>query len=144
MRRFPLFLVMLSLFSAFAFGEVEPARPAVPAKSAASNVDLGPEPEPWKGKPYDFKFNLSVMAGAGIIGSQVGFGLNGLVAFKIDHDGFLDDINDQVFLELSGGPVFMQGSTLGAWSAHLRWDFHKNETWSFYAIGGFGGNFGSG
>ena len=82
------------------------------------------------------------MAGLGVAGNSLGFGLNFAAAFKILHQGFIDDVNDQVFIELIGGPLFVSGTVAGFYGAHLRWEFHKNDMWTFYALGGLGGNYG--
>ncbi|MEZ4751290.1 MAG: hypothetical protein R3B54_11930 [Bdellovibrionota bacterium] len=95
--------------------------------------------EEWKGKPLPTNMSFAAMAGAGVIGGTVGFGLTGAIAFKIAHEGFIPDINDQVFLEFQGGPLFLSPSAAATYGLFLRWDFHKNEDFSLYSLGGFGG-----
>ncbi len=35
--------------------------------------------------------------------------------------------------------MFIAGGTGLQWSGHLRWDFNKDEDWTFYGLGGIGG-----
>lgn len=126
-----------NLFLGLLFSHVAVA--ASPAKPA---VSLEPEPEAWKGKPYATLFQFSFMSGVGLLGSSVGLPLNGAVAVKIAHQGFVDDINDQAYLELMGGPLFVSNTLVGTYSLHLRWDFHKNDYWTFYSLGGLAAEFG--
>lgn len=97
--------------------------------------------EDWKGEPYLDEFSTSVLSGIGWVNGVVGFGLHGTVAKKILHRGFIDDLNDQVFIETQFGALFVTGGTAFPWSVHLRWDFHQNTLWTFYATGGLGGTF---
>jgi hypothetical protein len=127
------------LLSLFVIGQLALATPpAMPA------VNIEPEPEQWKGKPYDHRFQFSFLPGVGVIGASAGFSLNGAAAVKILNTGFLDDVNDQAYVEALAGPCFLNGLTTIQYSSHLRWDFHKNEFWSFYALGGIGGTLGGG
>lgn len=80
------------------------------------------------------------LMGLGIIDTSAGFALLGTISQKAVPDGFIPDINDSASIEFQGGPVFMSGATPFMYSAHLRWDFHKDEKWSFYSLGGLGGN----
>jgi hypothetical protein len=115
---------------------------AVATPPAQPAVNLEPEAEQWKGKPYNHQFQFAFLPGLGLIGQSAGLSLNAAVSFKILHTGFLADVNDQAYLELFGGPCFFGSVTAAIYSAHLRWDFHKNDFWSFYALGGVGGSFG--
>lgn len=96
--------------------------------------------EPWKGEPYSEKFSISGTTGLAVLDGRAGVGLNGNFAGKILHRGFLDDVNDQLYLEGSAGTIFLMGKSAFVYSGHLRWDFHLDEDWTFFAIGGFGGN----
>ena len=96
--------------------------------------------ENWHGKPYDNLFDVGGMTGMGILDGRVGYEVRGSVAVKVAHHGFFPDINNQLFLELQPGILFISGSTAFTYSLHLRWDFNMNEDWSFYAVGGFGGD----
>ena len=79
------------------------------------------------------------MAGLGFIDSGVGFLVTGNVAKKLLDHGFIPDINNQVFVEVELGPLFIKGTTAFDYSLQLRWDFNKDPEWTFYAIGGVGG-----
>lgn len=133
MRRFPVVFLSLVLFVSLAQAETKP--------SVAAYASPEPEPEMWKGKPYDAVFGFSFMPGLGIAGPVAGFALNGAISVKIAHEGFIKDINDQAHLEVMGGPLFMSGVTAAVFSMHLKWDFVKNEFWTFYSVGGVGALF---
>ena len=95
--------------------------------------------EMWKGQSPGTRFNIGAMGGLAIVGSSAGGVLLGNVAVKILNRGFVgNDINDQVFVETQVGPVFFAGSTHVNLNFHLRWDFHKDEDVSLYALGGAG------
>ncbi len=130
---------LLALLISFSFALSSFAAPAVPA-TPGSNLE--PEAPQWKGKPYDTRFQFSALTGVGLMGANTGFSLYGAAAYKLLHEGFLEDINDQVYLEVMGGPIFVSGNVGGVVSGHLRWDFHRTEIWSFYALGGIGFEFG--
>lgn len=109
--------------------------------SLSSLAEEPPQEEQWKGTPYSNDFALGVLGGIGHVNGTAGFSLPLTVSAKIAHEGFLDDINDQVHIELAVGPLFVSGGTVVEYSLHMRWDFHKNYLWSLYAVGGFGGKF---
>lgn len=127
LRRLPHLILMLTLLNVSAWAKKD------------AGVSIEPEPEQWKGKPYDSQIQLGGMAGMSVVGASLGFTVLATGAFKIIHQGFLDDVNDQVHIELAAGPLFLAGSVGLMYGAHMRWDFHKNDIWSFYALGGFGG-----
>ncbi len=128
-----LFLVLIFL-SQFA-SAVTPPKPAVPAPALGASLQDAPA---WKGKPYDTHFQFSALSGIGLMGTSTGVPLYGAVAFKVLHEGFIDDINDQLFVEAMGGPLFTWAGAGWVADLHLRWDFHKNDLWSFYVLGGVG------
>lgn len=99
-----------------------------------------PAAEDWKGEPYQTNLAVAGMAGAGIIGGNVGLGVTAAIAIKIAHEGFIPDINDQVWLEFQGGPLFITGLTAATYGLFLRWDFHKDDDFTLYSLGGFGGS----
>lgn len=99
------------------------------------------ETEDWKGNPDLSEFTFSLMTGAGIIDSSVGLAVAGAASKKIVRQGFVPDINNTVFIEALLGPVFVAGSAQFSYSTHLRWDFIRDEEWTFYALGGLGGYF---
>lgn len=98
--------------------------------------------EKWKGTPPTQRFNFGGLMGMGIIDSTTGFAVRGTAAVRLLQRGFVgDDINNQVFLEGHLGPAWLPGATFGQYSAHLRWDFHLDDFWTLYSVGGFGGAF---
>jgi hypothetical protein len=94
--------------------------------------------EEWKGKGYDQQFQVSALTGMTLMGNTAGFGIMALLAKQILNKGFFPDMANQAYIEASFGPAFMTGGTGFQIGAHLRWDFHKNELWSLYALGGLG------
>jgi hypothetical protein len=96
--------------------------------------------EDWKGTPETSEISVGGLAGLGIIDNSSGFSVLGTVSKKIIHHGFVPDINNTVSLEGAIGPVFLSGVTAWLYSAHLRWDFEKDATWTFFGLGGVGGN----
>ncbi len=105
--------------------------------SAFSQVT--PEEE-FKGKPSSADLNFGALAGMGILDSSAGFNLVGAIAKKIVNRGFISDLNDQVFVEIELGPLFVSGSTAWFYSTHVRWDFKRDSEWTFYALGGLAGH----
>lgn len=95
--------------------------------------------ENWKGKLDPQKYQLGALAGLGIVNSDVGFSLLGTVARKILDEGFVPDISDTAWIEIAVGPIFMEGDTVFFYSTHLRWDFMKDEQWTFYSLVGLSG-----
>ncbi len=104
--------------------------------SVASNAFA----EDWKGKTESSEMSAGVLTGLGIIDGSSGYALLGTFSRKIVPHGFVPDINNLVSIEGAIGPVFLSGVTATAYSAHLRWDFIKDSTWTFYGLGGVGGN----
>lgn len=137
-------LLFLAVFVASPFVHAKTVKgpaPAMPAAPASANTS--PSEGPWKGKSPDAMFQFSGLAGLSRIGSNVGFGLNGLAAIRMLQDGFIDGINDQVFVEFMMGPIFLPGATMIALGGHLRWDLHRDEFWAFYGLAGFHATVGS-
>jgi len=102
---------------------------------------------PFIGGDEDFKgsapaelFKLGVMGGLGIVDANGMLGFTVAPSFRIVEKGFVPDINNQVFAELSLGGNFLGAPNAFTYSAHLRWDFVKNSTWTYYAVGGVAGN----
>lgn len=114
------------------------APPTVSQVPATPNTAYYPA-EDWKGKPEAANWNLTVLTGLALIDATPGFGLMGAAARKIIDRGFVPDINNSVWIEVEMGPVFAKGSTSFMFSGHLRWDFVKDDSWTFYALGGLGG-----
>lgn len=102
--------------------------------------------DPWKGAPYNHPFDLHGGLGLGIFEGNAGLSFLFGIGVEIAHEGFIGDgINDQAYLELTTGPVILS-NTVDPWvySLHLRWDFHLDVDWTYYALGGFSGSFGTG
>lgn len=96
--------------------------------------------EDWKGEPYLSQVMFSALTGLAIIDNHTTFTVLGAAAKKILDRGFVPEINDSVWIEAELGPAFNAGNAAFVYSAHLRWDFNENSTWTFYALAGFAGN----
>ncbi|MBC7692063.1 MAG: hypothetical protein H7222_09855 [Methylotenera sp.] len=94
----------------------------------------------FKGAPANAEVTASAMGGFGLIDTSGGFTVIGAIAKKIVNHGFINDINDQVFLEVEAGPLFTTGTTAWLYSVHGRWDFKQDDQWTFFAMGGLGAN----
>lgn len=98
--------------------------------------------EPWKGKTQVPPVELGILTGVSFYGSSLPWSVLGTGAVMIDENGFADDIDDRLWIELEVGPAFFSrgGSSTTALhaNAHLRWDFSYNEHWMFYGLGGLG------
>jgi hypothetical protein len=101
--------------------------------------------EPWKGKTVTSPFELGVLSGANLYGKDVNWSVLFTGAYLINEEGWAQDLDDRVWVELEMGPSFFSvPGTLSneaglQYSAHLRWDFTYNEYWTLYALGGIGG-----
>ncbi len=102
-----------------------------------------PSTEFWKGKAPDRTATLGAMMGLGIYDGSAGFQVSPNAAFKVAHEGWIEDINEQLLLELQMGPLFVKSSSVFTYSIHLRWDFERDANWTFYPIGGLGGSISS-
>lgn len=125
MTRFLFLMAFVSLLSAGAW---------------AKGPNAGGAHEDFKGPDEPSELSLGALAGLGIIDNRAGFALLGTVSKKIVHHGFIADITNSVSIEAEVGPLFVTGATAFAFSAHLRWDFEKDEDWTFYGLGGIGGD----
>ena len=99
--------------------------------------------EEWKGEPTSGNMQLSVLSGLGSYTKHGGFSLVGGAGFKVAPNGFLDDVNEVGVMEFQLGHTFVEGNDPWPYSFHFRWDFQKNIDWTFFALGGLGGHFGS-
>ena len=113
--------------------KVPPTSQAEPGAAASTGED-------WKGRPDPRGFDAGVLFGLGIIDTSSGFAVMGSVSRRILAEGFIPDVADVVQLEGQAGVVMVNPNTAFAYSAHLRWDFFKDSSTSFYALAGFGGN----
>jgi len=109
---------------------------AAPAPAAKSS-----EVEDWKGPSKESRVQVGGMGGLGIIDTTPAIQITGFAAFRVVKRGFVEDINDAVWAELQVGPAITANGTGLAFMPGLRWDFHKDEAWSLYALGGVGGNY---
>jgi len=116
------------------------ATPAPSAAVAAAQAPFGAGYEDWKWPASTHEWTAAIQPGVGFINASTGFTLQGALAKKILHQGFAPDINNQVFIELQMGPYTSGGASAILFSTHLRWDFMLNADWTFYALGGLGGN----
>ena len=111
-----------------------------PPVTAPLMVEATPA-EDWKGPADSSVVQLGALAGLGVLDAQSGFALLGTAAGKILKNGFIPNINNSAWIEAEVGPLFTQGEVALQYSLHLRWDFQKDAHWTFYALGGVGGDF---
>lgn len=95
--------------------------------------------EDWKGPSDPADLHLGAFLGLGVLDSSAGFLISGTASKKIVRRGFVEDINNSVSVELQPGVLFVRSSSAFVYSAHLRWDFQKDDHWTLYALGGLGG-----
>ena len=99
--------------------------------------------ESWKGHTLTSPLELGVLSGMNLYGKDVNWSVLMTGAYLINETGWVDDVDDRVWIEVEAGPAFFSvpiGNQTGLqYSAHLRWDFTYNEYWNFYALGGVGG-----
>lgn len=105
---------------------------------ASSAVVTG---EDWKGPRSTHDWDFSFSSGLGLLSGNAGVPIVFSGAKKVVHEGFVPDINNQVFIEAQTGPLFIKSETVWLWSAHLRWDFEQDERFRYFAVAGLGGNF---
>lgn len=96
--------------------------------------------EDWKGETRIRSWTLGAVTGLVVVDGIYGFGIEGQFARKIVDKGFAEDISNQVWIEVGVGPAVANGTWGAIYSTHLRWEFHQNSTWTFYALGGLGGS----
>lgn len=104
-------------------------------------IPAGVAYDDWKGPQRNMLWSASVMTGLGILDSTAALPLvfTGAHAFK--PEGFIPDVNDSFSGELLLGPLFQSGSNSFLYSLHGRWDFIKDQNWTFFGLGGLGGAF---
>jgi len=91
-------------------------------------------------RPSD-SVRLGVSGGMGLINTTPGLLILPSISTVIAREGWIPEIVNPVSIEGQLGPMFAKGQTLWMYSAHLRWDFVKDELWTLFALGGVGGNF---
>lgn len=104
-----------------------------------SSFSLAESSQAFRGEPPHSRGTWGLIGGLGTLDSSVGLAVIGTAAKTVLQRGFVPDINNQVFVEGEFGPLFVSGGAVVTYSGHLRWDFHMNQEWSFFALGGLGG-----
>jgi hypothetical protein len=94
----------------------------------------------WKGEPESSRFSLGALTGMGVVDNSSGFAFIGTASAKVVPHGFAPDLRDSVSIEGQMGPLLINGYSSWHFSGHLRWDFEKDDQWTFYALGGLAGN----
>jgi len=97
--------------------------------------------EDFKEQDRPEKLTLGVMTGMGIVDGMGGLGLYTVDGFRIVDHGFVNEISNQVFAELGLGTQFFGDGIVSSvmYSAHFRWDFHRDSEWTYFALGGLSG-----
>ncbi len=99
--------------------------------------------ENWKGHTETPPYEFGALSGMSIFGSNSNWSILGSAAYLINPKGWVDDVDNRVWVELELGPSFFSSNSISQtgvqYSAHLRWDFTMNEYWTFYGLGGVGG-----
>jgi hypothetical protein len=116
------------LVASHAQAQLTPVAPALPLH------------DNWQWPAQAHAWTLGVLPGVATINDSTGFSLQFAAAYKMLDKGFAPDISNQVFLEVQGGPFTTSRGSAFLYSAHLRWDFRLDGDWTFYGLGGLGGN----
>ncbi|MCM0606373.1 MAG: hypothetical protein KA715_09815 [Xanthomonadaceae bacterium] len=96
--------------------------------------------EDWKDATPPQSVQVGGMVGLGLVGNQAGMSLIAQAAKRVIDRGFVPDLNDSVWFEVQAGWIlFIPSGNPFGYSAHLRWDFIKDDQWSLYGLAGFGG-----
>lgn len=93
----------------------------------------------FRGEPPHSRGTWGLISGLGTVDSTLGLAVIGTAAKNILQKGFVPEINNQVFVEAELGPLLTGHGSALAYSGHLRWDFHMNQEWTFFGLGGLGG-----
>ena len=117
-------------------------------KKEYSSVSTQPaqSSESYSGEDYksynpNIQFTTGFQTGFGLVNTTGGVAILGNAASRILKDGFVPDIVNPVYLEGEFGSLFAKGTNIWLYGMHLRWDFVRNSKWTYFAIGGVGGNF---
>ncbi len=133
--------VTLGFTLALALGlAVVPGRASADEAPALASQPFGAGYEDWQWPLAEHDWTVAVIPGVGVINNSAGFTLQGAIARKLMHHGFAPDMNNQVFLEAQAGPMTTGNGSALLFSAHIRWDLTLNGDWTFYGLGGLGGN----
>ena len=108
------------------------------------NIESANSAEPWKGVTQTSPYELGMMTGLSLYGTQTAWGFLFDGAYLVKPKGWVDDVDNRVWVEVQMGPSFFSSTTNKAstgmqYSTHLRWDFTYNELWTAYALGGLSG-----
>jgi hypothetical protein len=94
----------------------------------------------WKTPGLPPLYNFGVMSGLGVIDSYGGVAILGTASLTVLDRGFVPDISNSVATEIEAGPMITSGHGAFWYSLHMRWDFQKDNDWTFYALAGLAGN----
>jgi len=126
--------------------ELHQSSQAAPKREAESNnkeysaEQRSGSTEYWKGNTPDTAYSFGALGGLAILSGSAGGAIIGTFSALIEEQGFVPEINNQVSFEAQAGPLFVSGDVAFFYSLHLRWDFHRDEKWAYYAIGGIAGS----
>lgn len=96
--------------------------------------------EDFKGSMKDESTQLGASIGLSVPGALAGPAANLIFAKRIMPEGLIADIHDETWLELDLGGSLPGGGTGVQFSLLGRWDFIKDASWTFSALGGLGGS----
>jgi hypothetical protein len=109
----------------------------------------GKAAEAWKGNAPKYANLFSANLGANLFGTTVALAPVFSYGFLVNEQGWLDDIDESIYLEGQVGPLIFErpdGETRKKvgwfYSLHLRWEFFYDNAFSLYALGGVAGMFG--
>jgi hypothetical protein len=94
----------------------------------------------WKTPGLPPLYNFGAMSGLGVIDSYGGVAFLGTASLTVLDRGFVPDISNSVATEIEAGPMITSGHGAFWYSLHMRWDFQKDNDWTFYALAGLAGN----
>jgi len=110
-----------------------------PATSYATS-SVGTSDTDWKTPGLPPLYNFGAMSGLGVIDSYGGVAILGTASLTVLDHGFIPDISNSVATEIEAGPMITSGHGAFWYSLHMRWDFQKDNDWTFYALAGLAGN----
>jgi hypothetical protein len=106
---------------------------------AGLTLSLESRAEPYKGSLSPRIADFSVMTGLGLVDSSAALSVLATASRKIVEQGFVSDLNNQVFAEIALGSGFLKGHSAFVYSTHLRWDFERDSDLRLFALGGLSG-----
>jgi len=108
--------------------------------SSNSVATSGNSDADWKTPGLPPLYNFGAMSGLGVIDSYGGVTFLGTASLTVLDRGFIPDISNSVATEIEAGPMITSGHGAFWYSLHMRWDFQKDNDWTFYALAGLAGN----